>query len=163
MDDATFWRLIADSRENAGGDPDEQASELTDLLAELPAEEIAAFDRRFRELLVAAYRWDLWGAAFVINGGCSDDGFAYFRCWLVGQGERAYRAALADPETLAEQADPPAEAEGLLYAAADAHEITAGRPLPEVGIADAAEPAGAPWDEDDLPRRFPRLWAAFEQ
>jgi len=26
------------------------------------------------------------GAAYIINGGCSDDGFEYFRRWLVLQG-----------------------------------------------------------------------------
>ena len=38
---ATFWQLIEDSRENAGGDPDEQAEQLTDLLSDLPPDEIA--------------------------------------------------------------------------------------------------------------------------
>ena len=51
MDAATFWQLIEDSRENAGGDPDEQASELTDLLADLSPNEIVAFDHYFRQLL----------------------------------------------------------------------------------------------------------------
>src|SRR5262249_32016573 len=34
MDAAAFWQLIEDSRENAGGDPDEQADELADLLSD---------------------------------------------------------------------------------------------------------------------------------
>ena len=75
MDAATFWQLIEDSRENAGGDPDEQAEELTDLLSDLPPDEIVAFDQLLHELMAAAYRWDLWAAADIINGGCSDDGF----------------------------------------------------------------------------------------
>ena len=35
-----------------------------------------------------SYRWDLWGAAYLANGGCSDDGFDYFRGWLIGQGRK---------------------------------------------------------------------------
>ncbi|MCC7368515.1 MAG: DUF4240 domain-containing protein [Chloroflexi bacterium] len=161
MDDAAFWQLIEESRENAGGDPNEQAAELTDLLSALPAGEIVQFDRRFRELLVQAYRWDLWGAAFLIDGGCSDDGFEYFRCWLISQGRRVYEEALADPESLAERAEPDVEAESMLYAAADAYEVETGKPLPSSSVGDPAEPAGQPWEENDLPRRFPRLAAAF--
>jgi hypothetical protein len=161
MDAATFWQLIEDSRENAGGDVDEQASELTDLLADLPPDEIVAFDRYFRELLAAAYRWDLWGAAYIINGGCSDDGFEYFRAWLIAQGERVYREALDDPESLVDRAEPDAiDAESMLYAAADAYKVETGRELP-TPAAGPSEPAGDRWTEDDLPARFPKLWAAF--
>ncbi|WP_449342020.1 DUF4240 domain-containing protein [Streptomyces aurantiogriseus] len=33
-----------------------------------------------------AYTWDLWGAAWVLLDGASDDAFDFFRCWLIGQG-----------------------------------------------------------------------------
>ena len=49
-----------------------------------------------------AYRADLWDVAYAINGGCSDDGFVYFRWWLVMQGEDILEAALENPESLAE-------------------------------------------------------------
>lgn len=161
MDDASFWQLIEESRENSGDDPDEQAAELTDLLSDLPPPEILAFDRRLRELLVAAYRWDLWGAAYLIHGGCSDDMFEYFRCWLVAQGKRVYDEALADPESLVGRAEPDVEAESMLYAAADAYQVETGKELPPYHISYPAEPLGQPWEEDDLPRLFPKLSAAF--
>jgi len=161
VDAATFWQLIESSRENAGGDPDEQADELTDLLSELPPDEIVAFDRMLHELLAAANRWDLWAAAYIINGGCSDDAFEYFRAWLVAQGERVYREALADPETLTERAEPDAtNAESLLYAAGDAYRVETGRDLP-AKVSRPSEPAGERWNEADLKHRFPKLWAAF--
>jgi hypothetical protein len=28
----------------------------------------------------------MWVAAYLMNGGCSDDGFDYFRGWLIAQG-----------------------------------------------------------------------------
>jgi hypothetical protein len=161
MDAATFWGLIDESRENAGGDPEEQAEELTDLLSDLPPEEIAAFDRIFREHLAAAYRWDLWGAAAIINGGCSDDLFGYFRAWLIAQGEHVYQAALADPESLVDRAEPDAtHAESMIYAAGDAYRVETGRDLlPQAAHPD--EPIGQRWEEDALERLFPKLWAAF--
>jgi hypothetical protein len=45
-----------------------------------------------------AYPWDLWGAAFVINGGCSDDGCERFRARLIMQGRDVFERALDDPE-----------------------------------------------------------------
>jgi hypothetical protein len=161
VDAAKFWQLIEDSRENAGGDSNEQADELTDLLSDLPPDEIVAFDRLLQDLLAAAYRRDLWAAASIINGGCSDDGFEYFRAWLVAQGARVYHEALADPETLAERAEPDAtNAESLLYAAGDAYRVETGRDLP-ARASHPSEPAGERWSEDDLEHRFPKLWAAF--
>jgi hypothetical protein len=161
VDAAAFWQLIEDSRENAGGDPDEQAEQLTDLLSDLPADEIVAFDRLLHELLTAAYRWDLWAAASIINGGCSDDGFEYFRLWLIAQGERVYREALADPETLVDRAEADAtNAESLLYAAGDAYRIETGRDLP-TRTEHPPEPSGKQWNEDDLKHLFPKLRAAF--
>jgi hypothetical protein len=48
---------------------------------------------------------DQWGAAYLANGGCSDDGFDYFRGWLIGQGRKVYETVLADPDSLAAHAD----------------------------------------------------------
>lgn len=161
MDAAQFWQLIEYSRENSGGDLDEQAADLTDLLSELPPDQILAFDRTFHRLLNDAYRWDLWAAAFIINGGCSDDSFEYFRCWLIAQGERVYREALADPESLIGRAEPDAEAESMLYAAGDAYEVETGRKLTEMHAPQPEQPAGEPWEENQLKTMYPRLWAAF--
>lgn len=107
MDDATFWRLIDCSRTEcrpASTDPgDPQEVLLVTLLSELPPEEIVGFDRIFRRLHAAAYTWDLWAAAFIIEGGCSNDGFTNFRSGLIGLGQRVYEDAVRDPGTLASQ------------------------------------------------------------
>jgi hypothetical protein len=38
--------------------------------------------------------------AYQLNGGCSDDCFVYFRCWLLAQGRASWEAALGDPDSL---------------------------------------------------------------
>lgn len=43
-----------------------------------------------------------WQAAYLINGGCSDDGFEYFRGWLLTQGREVFERAVALPDTLAD-------------------------------------------------------------
>src|SRR5687768_16332917 len=101
MDQSQFWRLIEAAKTEARGDTDAQLAILAKKLAALPAEEIVQFDAIFHEMMALSYRWDLWGAAYVLNGGCSDDGFDYFRGWLIAQGESVFQKALEDPESLA--------------------------------------------------------------
>src|SRR5262245_57201855 len=97
-----FWDHIRATRRV---EPEEHADRLTKRLSKLPEAEIGGFIQRWDEASVDAYRWDLWGAAYLINGGCSDDGFQYFRWWLLLQGRAAYEAALADPDSLAKIVD----------------------------------------------------------
>jgi hypothetical protein len=115
--------------------------------------------------VAAAYRWDLWGAAFVINGGCSDDGFEYFLGWLIAQGRDYYQAALADPEQAGRRAQPGdmVECESIAYAAVKAYEAKTGKDdfHDRITRVPRGEPLGEPWEEEDLPARFPRLSARF--
>jgi predicted DNA-binding WGR domain protein len=100
----TFWRLIDLSRKGSEGDPYAQLDNLRPRLMKLSEEELRSFDRVFWELMNESYRADLWGAAYLIKGGCSDDGFDYFRAWLIMQGEQAFTGALKDPDGLAPRA-----------------------------------------------------------
>lgn len=63
--------------------------------------EAKAFGRSMGAALVDARSWKLWSAAYIMNGGCSEDGFLYFRLWLLAQGRRVYSNALVNPESLA--------------------------------------------------------------
>ena len=92
------WLLIDQARAQSPGDVAERA---TDLLSQRPPAEIVAFAQPLWELLAVSYRADLWAAAYIINGGCSDDGFDYFRGWLLTQGRETFERALADPDSLA--------------------------------------------------------------
>ena len=109
MGDAQFWKIISRARSEADDDPQAFAEGVSAQLIELPPAEIVSFDAVLWAKLWAAYDWRLWGAAYLINGGCSDDGFLYFRCWLISQGRKAYEAAVADPDALAKIADPERE------------------------------------------------------
>ena len=42
----------------------------------------------------------------MINGGSSDDGFHYFRAWLISRGQAVYEAAVANPDSLAGLTEP---------------------------------------------------------
>ncbi|WP_439145547.1 DUF4240 domain-containing protein [Streptomyces virginiae] len=78
------------------------AREATSLLASRPVEEIVAAEQVLRDLMVDSYSNPLWAAAYLANGGCSDDGFDYFRGWLIAQGCEVFERVVADPDALAE-------------------------------------------------------------
>ncbi len=162
MLETQFWSIIDTSRASAN-DCDSQIVELQRLLGALSPAELIEFDYIFRQKVIEAYRWDLWGIAYLINGGCSDDAFEYFRYWLIGRGETAYRSILANPEAildyLEEEDDP--ECEGLIYASQDAYETLTGIEMPRVPMAYPQEPTGARWEEEDLLNLFPQVAAKY--
>jgi hypothetical protein len=130
------------------------------LLKKLPPDEICEFDRHFVRRRMEAYRWDLWAVAYIINGGCSDDGFEYFRCWLIGQGQKAYETVLASPEKISrwiKEDEETFEGESLMYAASDAYEAVTTEEMPPTDAEYAEMPAGERWEENDLDKMYPRL------
>ena len=169
MDKAQFWQLIEASRaELSGADIcDQQADNLKALLLELSADEIVQFDEIFDQLEAAAYRWDLWAAAYIINDGASDDGFAYFCWWLIAQGRDYYETALKDVEKAGDNAiagdSECAECEDVRYCVGDAYREKTGNDLPIIeGNYDFdRKPVGEMWQEEELPKLYPRLCEKF--
>ena len=45
----------------------------------------------------------MWCAAYIINGGCSDDGFEYFRCWVISRGKEVYYLSKSNPDNLIDE------------------------------------------------------------
>jgi hypothetical protein len=170
MNKFAFWKLIDDSRQRAGRDLGQQVAELRASVEQLDPDDIVEFGRLFAEYWGRAYTWDLWAAAYILGGGCSDDGFLDFRAWLISRGKRIYEDALRDPETLARvvssDAGEECQFEGFQYVARTAWENKTKDRLgafPVTEITQPDKPTGAPWSEagDDLKRRFPKLWRKF--
>jgi Protein of unknown function (DUF4240) len=169
MNDTMFWKIIQRAKSEAGGDPGAVADCVYEQLVKLAAAEIESFDTIHHSKHSAAYAWRLWGAAYLMNGGCSDDGFEYFRCWLVAQGKKVYEAALADADSLAKVADldnDDHECEEMLYVASRAYEEVVGKPLPSPpGGKHPSKPSGERWDFDDqdaTAKQLPRLTRRYK-
>jgi hypothetical protein len=170
MNIQSFWSLIDRAKAAAVGDPEAQLDELATMLEALSAQEIVDFQHLVDGLFHLSYTWPLWGAAYVIAGGCSDDGFDYFRGWLISRGEETFTRTVANPDGLAAVIDANDEAvacqvEGWQSVGVDAWCAKTGAdysafPKSSNG-ASALEPSGEPWAEDDLQRLFPRLSARF--
>jgi hypothetical protein len=173
MDETEFWELVDASRVAAEGDPEEQADLLVERLVRLDPEAVLDFARHFESRYNRAYRWDLWGAAWLLLDGASDDAFDFFRCWLIGQGREVFEGALhGDPDSLADLLDDfdeeiDGDGEELGYAADEAYEQLTGTVAPDLGIAPApSEPEGTPVNfenEGALAERYPRLWQRFKE
>lgn len=157
----SFWSIIDAT---VTPDYDQQLDALAEVLSKLSRDQIIAFDKDFAKASLAAYRWDLWGAAYVINGGCSDDGFIDFRSWLIAQGKAVYDAALADPESLAAHIrEAFAEFEEFAYVPIEVFEKKFDEDWPGQGAGFPPEPEGTRWEEDQLDDLFPKLTAKVTQ
>ncbi|MFD5079297.1 DUF4240 domain-containing protein [Streptomyces sp. NPDC058371] len=171
MDETEFWELVDATREGAEGDPEEQADLLVERLLQQDPDSVLDFARHFEARYNRAYRWDLWGAAWILLDGASDDAFDFFRCWLIGQGREVFEGAVHDPDSLADLLDDfdeevDGDAEELGYAADEAYEQLTGAVAPDLGIPPApAEPEGTPVDFENeavLAERYPKLWERFK-
>ncbi len=158
MNEEKFWKLIEESRLNLSS-PYDQSNQLVDLLKKESKEDIIGFDRIFTAKRFESYRWDFWAVAYILNGGCSDDGFEYFRCWVIGNGKSAFESALKDPVSMANLTSPDNdmnENEELMYAASIAYEVVTGSKMP-YSKAKYPEIKGEEWNEEELPNRYPAL------
>jgi hypothetical protein len=176
MDMQQFWKLIEDARRQVPdrADGEQVAARAAALLSACPREEIVAAGQVLQELMAKSYRTPLWAAAYVINGGCSDDGFDYFRGWLIVQGREVFEHLVADPDALADLpvigAHAPGEAclecEDTLYIASRAHRAATGEELPPHSIPIPYRELDPAWDFDfddrtEMERRLPRLATLF--
>jgi hypothetical protein len=139
MDEAQFWQMIDEAR-TAVPNKYEMVEYLAKKLAVLDVKEIFDYDTILHRVLIKAYKRDLWAAAIIINEGCSEDGFADFRGWLIAQGKAIFYKAVDDPNTLIEIADTVpsteygriASLEHILYSAIDAYRLKTGQELRDI-------------------------------
>jgi hypothetical protein len=152
MDKDGFWAIIAQA---------DSPEDLHRRLAELSDTELADFEVHHEQAFADSYDWRLWGAAYVIGGGCGDDMFDYFRAYLIGRGRDVFEAALRDPDSLASvELDGDEEWEDWMSPSmyiAKARTGSYAYAAPERHPPRLPEPAGEEWEEDDLDELFPRL------
>lgn len=162
MDQQQFWTIVAAAKDAAGHDVDARPDALKRELSSLDASAIQAFQRRYDSLIGRANRWDLWGAAYLMNGGCSDDGFLYFRAWLISEGRAIFEEALSDPDSLAKvQRREYFDLESFGYVALEVFAAKGGGELDRDFSHELTMPSGKEWSEQELPALFPQLAAKY--
>jgi len=163
MTEDKFWEIIGQSQSSQVESQAIQEAKLYEILSKLGVQDVVAFDKIFTQLRFRAYSHDMWGAAYIINGGCSNDGFEYFRCALIAAGREKYERALLDPESLADWIEAETEFEALMYVPDKVYREQTGNGG-NVAHPDLKYPAlsGNEWSDDsDLEKRFPKLCAKF--
>jgi hypothetical protein len=89
LEEDKFW-LIIDNSLKKSSNQDEQEKILVEEIEQLSPKEMIGFRLRTDKLLYDTYNSEMWCAGYIMNGGCSDDGFEYFRCWLISRGKNTY-------------------------------------------------------------------------
>jgi hypothetical protein len=165
MDEELFWNMIKTTKNNSDGDFEQQQEELAKELRKLSPNDIILFGNRFRYFRGQANTWELWGAIYIIHGGCGDDSFNDFREWVIGQGKEFYYKTINAPESLAEvDTDKINEVdwEGLGYVHSTVFKELTGHEM-EYLFNEKQETTGVEWEEesDDLKNMFPKLYAKY--
>ena len=169
-----FWKIIEISRvefdpQLRDGNQARQVELLEVALRALRPQELVDYERFFTESFFMLYTWQHWAAVYLIEGGCSDDGFDYFSAWMISMGEQAFSAVVASPDNLADYAYLPGVEviafPDIMGSGSKIYEEMTGLEIPDScyqpGRPD--EPLGTRWDETDLSQfelALPKVWRA---
>lgn len=174
LDEDMFWGIVANSLEFSS-DEKEQEEILILQLSQLSPEEIVGFRLRTDKLLYDTYTSEMWCAGYIMNGGCSDDGFEYFRNWVISRGKETYYSAKENPDSLISEVSEDKdwyEFESFWYVALEAFKEKTGKELYEYIDDDnfTTREGNYPdfeftWKEDDsdsmkkiCPKLFEKMW-----
>lgn len=179
MNTQEIWNLIEESKNKTKN----QVNYIMNTLSKMSAKDIIDFSIHFETCYRETYNSKLWGAAYIIFGGCSDDRFDYFRGWLIAQGKDLYEEALLNPDRLADyiptnyaKDELTTELKGMIKASSNAYILKETSSLEYNDeyynkyldlMKDAKFNFIYPiiqfdWDnEKDLAPMFPKLWAKF--
>ena len=155
-----FWNVIENGKSS-----DEPEILVKEVLKQLSPDDLISYQEHFDILFENAYQWTLWGAAYIIGGGCSDDGFTDFRYGLISKGKRIFEEVLDNPDSLSTLGEDTEIGNELFgYLALEVYEETIGKEIPRKEFTGSSEPSGEEWnfdDEKENTRRLPKITKIF--
>ena len=122
LDEENYWAIIEKSIKETTSQEDQEIFLISEI-EKLSPKEMLGFRLRTDKLLFDSYTSNLWCANYIISNGAADDGFDYFRCWLISRGKDAYYKTQESPDYLVNLAgnEPHAyDFEGFWYVANNA-------------------------------------------
>jgi hypothetical protein len=176
MNEQEFWRIIDYAFKNSNGNTKKEGKIITEKLSVYQPEEITNFEIILCEKLIKANDYKIMAIDKIIDGVVTDDPYLYFRCWLIGLGQKTYEQTLKDPDYLANVIEKGVEPdfEDLLYVATDAYQSKTGKKKEDEtfprNVADkkglnydfgGPPTTGKEWTESELPILYPKLWNKF--
>jgi hypothetical protein len=131
LSEEKFWQIVGKSLTSTKNQ-DDQEQYLISEIEKLTPKEMIGFRLRTDYLLYSTYNSEMWCAGSIMNGGCSDDSFEYFRCWVISRGKDTYYKTKANPDYLVIEVVDGAEFynfESFWYVALQAFEKKTGKEL----------------------------------
>lgn len=122
IDEDKFWAIIEKSLKETNNQEDQEIY-LISALEQVSPQEMLGFRLRTDKLMYDSYTSNLWCANYIISNGVADDGFDYFRCWLISRGKDAFYKVQENPEyliNLVENEPKTYDFEGFWYVAMNA-------------------------------------------
>lgn len=102
MDTAFFWKIMDYGFAKGQFNNEKKRQALLEQLVKLSPAQIQDFEIIFQQMAQKANTWNNVAAQTIMTGGGGDDGFYYFRCWLIALGKNHFEATLKNPDHLAE-------------------------------------------------------------
>ena len=99
LDEESYWKIIENSLKESTNEEDQEIF-ITSALEQLSPKEMIGFRLRTDKLMFDSYTSNLWCANYIISNGAAEDGFDYFRCWLISRGKEAYYKTQENPDYL---------------------------------------------------------------
>jgi hypothetical protein len=179
MDDKEFWKIIDYSFNASGGDLERQSEIISAKLSDYNPEEIINYEIIFTKKLIEANDYKIIAVNHIVDSPVSDDGFLYFRCWLISLGQKTFEQTIKTPDYLAQVIDRGIvpDFESMLYVSTTAYKNKTGKKeeddtFPrnvtfskgltyETYAGGGAKITGKDWKESELPKLYPKLWAKF--
>lgn len=166
-----FWEIIEQSKEGRK-DFEHQAEILIDKLSRLSENDIIGFEFTFREMLAKSRHYNILAAVKIIEGYVNDDSFLYFRCRILAEGKNFYFKVIENPDYIADNPIRDIDGELMLSIADKAYikkfgEVT-DKELPrEMALSfedydEVKEISGESWEENDLSKKYPKLWKKYK-
>jgi len=161
IDEALFWKLISEARKNAA-DKFEFIENLKNGLETFRPNELRNFQKHLLTNLNELNLWDLWALAYIVKRGCGDDGFDYFKSWVISKGREAFNTVLSlDESKLQSVFDEDPQLEELMSVASEVYEDKTGDIMQPVKVKQQ-EIKGTEWTEENLEMIFPSLCKLFD-
>lgn len=173
LDETVFWDIVHSSIKNTKNQ-DAQERFLVNEIAKLTPKQMIGFRLRTDKLLYDTYNSEMWCAGYIMNGGCSDDGFEYFRNWIISLGKEKYQKAKENTDSLISEYNTSTEFyefEGFWYVALTAFNNKTGKDLYDFIADDFKYNEGNyprfefTWKEEEpetmkaiCPRLFDKMW-----
>ncbi|PLX15712.1 MAG: hypothetical protein C0599_16275 [Salinivirgaceae bacterium] len=177
MDEEQYWKIVEKNYRSARGDESIQASSIVRELMFNNPTVIISFQKRTYQLANLAHTSNLWAAAYVINGGCSDDSFKDFKHWVISLGKSAFYRCVKTPDNLIPYIEKKAyynnysnvDCPGIAYVARMAYEYRTGldnfyEVLDYSNVTDLRIDFELDWDENSIETKrtvFPMLWEKY--